>query len=195
MSDEMKQLEKKIILRYFEDGFWDIYLGLLLFSFGCTILFDMGYLAGIFASLGILIPRYGKSKYTYPRIGYIKPRKSRKKNISFISLGVFVLGIVFFFFMMGGQENQVTQILKDNILFIIATIWGGALVAVSLILDVPRYAFFGVIVFGAVASAEWIGSLGINLTVSGIFFVIYGTVLFTRFVKHYPLAETDESAL
>jgi len=194
MSNELKQLEKKIVLRYFEDGLWDIYLGLLLLAFGCTILFDMGYLVGGIAALGIIIPRYGKSTFTYPRIGYIKPKKSRKKNISFILLGLMVMGIVLFFFMMGGQDNQVTQVLKDNLLLIIGAIWGGALLAVSLILDVPRYAIFGVILFTAVVAAEWIGSLGLNLTLMGVLVLIFGSIMLYRFVKRYPVVSPDGQA-
>ena len=65
VDNELKELERKIFLQYFEDGFWDMYIGLVLLAFGLAILLDISYLTGVFAPVGIYFLREGKSKITY----------------------------------------------------------------------------------------------------------------------------------
>ena len=162
-------------------------------SFGFLIVFDMGYLAGIFGPLGILIPRYGKTVFTYPRIGYIQFKQRRKRNISLILLGVMILGVVLFFFLMGGKDNSITDFLKKNMLVVIAAIWGGALALAGIILDVKRFMIFGALVFVFILAANWVGSLGLNLISVGILLIFIGLYTLYRFIKKYPVIENEES--
>lgn len=192
VDKELKELEHKIFMRYFEDGFWDIYLGLLLLSFGLTITFELGYLAGVFGALGVLIPRVGKSKYTYPRVGYIKFRDIRRRNVGMIVLGVLIFGVVLFFFFSGSQENPITEFLRNNILLIIALIWSGALVTVASILDVKHYFYYALLVFVGIYGGNWVGSLGINLIVTGGIIVIVGLIIMILFIRKHPIIERQE---
>lgn len=170
-----------------------MYLGLLLLSFGATILFDLGYLAGIVGSLGIFIPKIGKARVTYPRLGFIKFRKTRKKSMSFILLGILVLGVVLFFLFIGGQDSPLTQFLKKNILFVIASIWGGAIVFAAACLEVKRFFLYAVLVFLGIVLADWIGSLGINLLMVGLFLIIIGVVVMIQFIRRYPIIPDEEA--
>ena len=192
VDKELRELERKIFIRYFEDGFWDMYIGLLLFAFGLTITFEIGYLAGVFASLGFLIPRLGKSKVTYPRVGYIKFRNIRKKNVGMILLGVMILGAVLFFFLVGEQNNSITDFLRNNLLLVIALIWGGALAVAASILNIGRYFFYAVIIFIGFLISDRIGSLGINLITAGIVIFVIGLMILILFIRKYPLIPKPE---
>jgi len=187
VDGELKTLERNLFLKYFEDGFWDMYIGLIMFSFGLTILFDLGYLACIFASLGVMVPSIGKSKFTYPRMGYIKFRKTKKRNISFILFGVMLLGVVLFFFFASGRETPVTGFLQKNILFVIALVWGGALGLAAAFLRVNRYFIYAVLVFLGVSLANWFGSLGINLIVVGVLIFVVGGIILKKFIRNNPI--------
>jgi len=125
-ENELKNLERKLFSQYFEDGFWDMYIRWVILAFGLTIISDISYLVGVFAALGIFIPKSGKSKYTYPRIGYIKFRGTRRKNITYILLGVFGLGLFAFFIFGQDQTSPLAEINQDNFLLVIGLVWGGA---------------------------------------------------------------------
>ena len=192
VDEELKDLEKKIFLRYFEDGFWDTYIGLLLVTFGLTITYELGYLAGVFGALGVLIIRIGKSKITYPRVGYIKFREIRRRNFGLIILGVLIFGIVLFFFLTGSQDNPTTEFLRNNLLLVIAAIWASALAAAASILNVGRYFYYAILVFVGIYVSEWIGSLGINLIVVGGVIVLIGLMILIHFIRKYPLIPKPE---
>ena len=184
---ELKTLERKIFLQYFEDGFWDIFIGLLLLLFGFTTLFDLGSFIGIFDSLCIFIPKIGKSKITYPRLGYIKFRNTRKRYMSIILLGVMVFGIVLFLLFAGRQDNSVTDFLRKNMLFVIASIFGGAMAMAAAFLEVKRFFLYAALVFFGIILANWVGSLGINLVVIGCLIIVIGLIVLIQFTRKYPI--------
>ena len=63
---ELKDLEKNLLLRYFEDGVVDIYIGYIIAIFGLSILFEMAYLVGAFSAIGIFIPKILKKPLHLP---------------------------------------------------------------------------------------------------------------------------------
>ena len=107
MSDyiDLKKLERKAFTSIFEDGFFDMYLGILFVGMGLltslpeTIPRLMNY--GLFAliiGIGILVFLGGKRLITVPRIGIVKlgrKRKAEKKKfvlvliILMISTGIY----------------------------------------------------------------------------------------------------------
>ena len=192
VDKELKDLERKIFLQYFEDGFWDMYIGLILLAFGLNILLDIGYLAGIFALVGIILLRGGKSKVTYTRIGYIKFRNTNKRNIASILVGVLVFGLSILFFLTNGQTHPFTDFLKNNMLLVIGTIWGGALALAAALLSVKRFFLYAVLVFIVFLISDLIGSLGLNLSVAGIAITTIGIMVMVHFIRKYPIIPDNE---
>ena len=191
-NEELKTLERKLFLQYFEDGFWDIYLGLIILSFGLTILLDMGYLAGIVGSLGVLIPRIGKSRITYPRIGYIKFKTTRKKYLQYILLGALVMGVVLFLLFIGGQEYSLVTFLREYVHILIALIWAGIIASIAAFANVDRFFLYAGFVFICILISGWAGSMGINLTFSGMVIIIIGVVVLIKFMAKYPIISSSE---
>ncbi|NOY99857.1 MAG: hypothetical protein GXP40_11780 [Chloroflexi bacterium] len=102
---DLKELERKAWKSYFNDGLWDIYLGLILFSMGMsrwlyeTSLSD-NWQTGIYVGLlgvATLLFWAGKRFVTVPRMGRVKfgaGRKTRQKKVRLI-LFVSVIFVVF----------------------------------------------------------------------------------------------------
>lgn len=187
MVDELKILEKRMANRYMEDGIWDIYLGLMAFAFGFGIVLDISYLAAIMVSVGFAFQSIAKNMITFPRIGYIKLRKAKKRGMAAVLTGVLFLGMMIFLVFMLGDENPVRYFVRDRMLFFIAVIWGGAIALAGLSFHVRRYFAYALIVFGAVMMSEWMGSLGLNLIGAGLLVMIAGLFVMMRFIRKYPI--------
>jgi len=85
----LKEIEKKAYRSTFQDGIWDIFLGLLLLNlaFG-ALLANSGVSHGlnmtILTALGVLILlafMTGKKRITVPRMGFVKFGQKRKRKI------------------------------------------------------------------------------------------------------------------
>jgi hypothetical protein len=89
----LKEIQRKVYMSFFQDGLWDIFLGLFILGWGLTILTEIPYLAGAFF-ISIYFTIWGvKKRLTYPRIGYVKFSESSRRRITarFAVLGVVVL--------------------------------------------------------------------------------------------------------
>lgn len=105
---DIKSLEKKVYRSFFEDGFWDIFIGMLLlgFSLGWTrIIFDIMeplyilIISIIWNTITFLIYYLGKKFITIPRIGIVKfgqKRKARQKKLKIFLLINVLFGCVVF---------------------------------------------------------------------------------------------------
>ena len=97
MMNEMdtERIRRKVYMTYFQDGLWDMVLGLFLLGWGLTVSFDLPWLPGatfiafFWLALGL------KQKITYPRIGYVKAAEQRNRTIIIIIVGVvaFLFGV------------------------------------------------------------------------------------------------------
>ena len=88
---DLKNLERKAFSSIIQDGFFDIYLGILLFGIGIISSFSDALVRLIAICItmviGLLVFYYGKKHITVPRMGIIKFRRKRmaeKKKFVFI---------------------------------------------------------------------------------------------------------------
>jgi len=97
---DLKQIEKKAWISYFQDGLWDIFVGLLLLNFGIAPLigavinsdYSQSELSDLISYSIILIAAYiilycGKKYITAPRLGRAKfstERKSKTKKTTIV---------------------------------------------------------------------------------------------------------------
>jgi len=116
MSDsvDLKSLEKKAWRSTFQDGFWDIYIGMVIIGLGLPWiggLFDLpetiGMLVVVFSwDMGAMVILFlGKRFITIPRIGYVKFGKIRKKRNKILSIcigSIVIFTIITFIFTLMG---------------------------------------------------------------------------------------------
>ena len=126
---DLKQITKKVYMSYFQDGLWDILLGIYLAGWGISIWQDlvavMGgmWIAIYFIVLGI------KRAVVYPRSGYIKLNEARKQQMKMVILGVvlFLLGFAVFGIF---AFNTRPEWLDDYFMFLLITMMAVATTAV-----------------------------------------------------------------
>jgi len=114
---DLKALEKKAWRSVFQDGLWDIFLGLLLMAFGLsawldTLALDDGIRMGIYIGaevLAMLVLFAGKRFITIPRMGRVKFGAERQKRRNIIRLLLFIsvlVGLVMWFLASSGINGE-----------------------------------------------------------------------------------------
>ena len=201
----LKEMEKKAWKSCFQDGLWDIFLGLILIGFGIApfieeitgVTYLISYIILLF--LGYILFYSGKKYITIPRIGNVKfgpKRKSKKIKV------VIILAISVIFGLAAISLTQ-TNLIPYNIDI---SIWGiifaiNALIVFSLMayyLDFPRLyiysIFFAASIFIVETSSSHVGSTYdtvIGFGMFGVVVVLVGLLHLTRFVRRYPLQRED----
>ena len=62
----LKEIQRKVYMSFFQDGLWDVFLGLFILGWGVSILTEAVYLPGILFT-GIYFAIWGvKKRITYP---------------------------------------------------------------------------------------------------------------------------------
>ena len=78
----LKEIQRKVYMSFFQDGLWDIFLGLFIVGWGLAILTEAAYLPGIYF-IGIYFAIWGIKKWlTYPRIGYVRFSATSRRRIT-----------------------------------------------------------------------------------------------------------------
>jgi hypothetical protein len=203
---DLKNLEKKAWRSTFQDGLWDIYLGLIFFGLGIGwigdyigLFYPFGTLILIFSIdiIAVLIITLGKKYISTPRLGQVKfgeKRKKRKKWLKiFLSLNVIFSLIIFSLTITGNLD----QFFTPGLFTPLALGLMGITVPISVLafyLQVPRlyiYAlsggfgfFFSELLYPLVGEPWDIiisyGSIGGSI-------LLIGLVIFIRFLQKYPL--------
>ena len=201
----LKELERKAFRSTFQDGLWDIFLGLLLLAMAIgALLSDIGmseagsmliYLGLIL--LALLVLWAGKRFVTVPRMGRVKfgPKRRRKLSKVSVILAISVLvGMVFF-----AAAQAVTGNLSRwmTLEFIFPAGWVvNCLIVFSLMacfLDFSRLYVIGVMYAIAVPldiMQREFASIDLTFAAFGVpaaVILLMGAVVFIRFLRKYPL--------
>lgn len=207
----LKEIEKKAFRSTFQDGFWDIFLGLTLLA-GAVAAFlansgvSEGRIMIIFVALQALVLLVfiaGKKRITVPRMGFVKfgPKRKRKIWKSRITLVASVLaGLLVFLAALAIKYYPAGQ---PKLLLLFPAAWvANSIIVFSLLayyLDCTRLYAYGVLFALPVPVDMLVNELlgvkliTIALAVSATIMLLVGTVLLTRFLRDYPLAVKDES--
>ncbi|MFW9939518.1 MAG: hypothetical protein ACFFFT_00660 [Candidatus Thorarchaeota archaeon] len=202
---DLKDLEKRAWRSTFQDGLWDIYMGLLFMGLGIyTIRQDNIFIAMVILILWVfgsfLVFYLGKRMITIPRMGFVKfgeTRKSKKIKLSiFLSIMV-LINIIFLFLRLFGLNinlNSFITMLSIGILFITLPIC-----IVAYFLEFERLyaiAIMGGLCFPISELLRPIVGFPLNSILSfciiGCVIVIWGFFYFIRFLKEYPLPKDDQ---
>ena len=129
MLPSLKQISRKTNAQYFEDGIWDIMIGVIFLLVGVAVWYDMNALS--LAPLLLLIsPPLIKKKVTLPRTGYIRIKKQRKTLVSFTFFALVVLleGGILYLGMLNPSSNSLVQFFTQNLLLL-----SGIMIALTMI--------------------------------------------------------------
>lgn len=212
-SIDLKSLEEKAYRSVFNDGLWDIFIGMLILNLGMGPLFDfffgsLGYLAIfiiilVWNTITLLIFILGKKYITIPRIGYVKfgpKRKSKQLKLKIFLIGVFFVNLLLFVLNIADiiEYSQMQPLLIALFLgFGILTI---PFCIIAYFLDFTRlyyYAFSAGLGFFLTELlppivGEYLDDFIIFGVIGGIIILI-GLYYFISFLKKYPLSKREVS--
>lgn len=190
---DLRKLVRRTYLSFFQDGLWDIFLGLFIVGWGVGMLTDMAYLVGsLFVCFYFII--WGLKRWlTYPRIGYVKLGDKEKKirlGISIV-LGIMVLiGLVFAFAFITDERPQW---LMDYFPLIFSGMLAVVVSGISISLGVYRFLVYAMIIFIAGSIHQWSDiKWAYTYTGAGSLIGLIGIIVLVRFIRHYP-KQTEEA--
>ena len=210
MSEKLnlKELERKAWRSFFDDGLWDIYLGLLLALMGVSAFLDRLRLTeavhmGIYIGLLIIVMllMWGLKRFiTVPRIGRVKfgakRQKSRKKT-SLVLFASVVFGLILFLVVGGVSRGNISRELPWEI--ILPTAWALNMLLVfglmGYFLEFERLYFIG-LVYAVVLPIDFILRKTTELRIvpymfvtAGLLIVAVGIFYLVRFLQNYPVIQ------
>jgi len=189
---DTKKIQRKVYLTYFQDGLWDVVLGLFLLGWGFTVWFDLPWLPGaifmsfFFLALGL------KQKITYPRIGFSKLAEQRKQMIRLIIagavalvLGLSVLGIF--------AADGMFQWLRNHFEFIFGSMIAIAIALIAYWWRIYRWYLYAGMVFLFFVFNQWSDlSFSLSFIMPGGIFTLCGLNILYRFLRKYPRVSVED---
>jgi len=183
MTEKMnlKEIEKKAWTSYFQDGLWDIYLGLLFFNMGINDLFEQfgefRPISGIIIVFGgMMFLILGKKYITVPRLGLVKFGQKRQINaikLSILILIAVVTTAILFFVPQQFQLSTDIPIRGIIISLLLFTIFTG----MAYLLDFKRLYVYAIVFSVAMFLAEYIHEIFGRPTSGIIIFAIPGLIV------------------
>jgi len=214
---DLKAVEKKAFKATFEDGVWDIYLGVMLLPLLIFPLVHYALKADLTWAVLAMMLIYGsgltgfrwlKKHVTLPRLGMIKPGPARQKKLHILhivlvvaGLSLIVLVLVTIFASVFAQIAVFGISIQTVILGIPLVFWKFTFLAVigaglaAWLLDFPRLLLYGVLLGIAIpVDSVYFSETGwMPLTSLAVLLAIaIGLVYLVRFLKRYPLPQMEE---
>ena len=208
----LRELERKAWSSVFQDGLWDIYLGLLLLAMAFeALLSDVGFSEswGMATCIGLdvlamLVLWAGKKIITVPRMGRVKFGPKRKTRLTWVIFVLFISVLVGAGVFLAASAMCGSRPGWLNAAFFAPAVWVvNAIVVFSLgayFLDFSRLYLVGVmyalpvpldIMFRKLTDVD-LSFMAFGVPAAVILFV--GLVMFVRFLREYPLLAVEAGA-
>ncbi len=211
MNDEinLKKIEKKVFSSTYQDGFFDILMGILLIAMGLSFMLEKAYpladwwvaiLTAPFIAAFVLVKKF----ITVPRMGMVKFSEKRRAKIkkamgillAFLILGVIVAIVFFLGIIPYNWLSKRVQI--PSIIWATASIIGFSLAAYSL--NMKRYYIYGI--FYAIPFPFYrflkynpkFSHLSLMMFfISGAIIIIIGSIVLVQFLRNYPTVKEEKT--
>jgi len=192
-DSELQTIERKVYMSFFQDGVWDIFLGLFVLGWGLSILTEGAYLPGVlFVVLYFTV--WGIKKWlTYPRIGYVRFSSTSRRIIKGRFLGlltvVLLLGV-----MMGVLWGIGTR--PQWLVDYFPMIFNGMLAAIVCLaaywVKVNRFYLHAALIFLGAVLYQWLGiKWEFGFIGAGGIIVLIGLGFLISFLYKYPRASQE----
>ncbi|MDH4300300.1 MAG: hypothetical protein OEV57_02855 [Dehalococcoidia bacterium] len=184
----LKEIQRKVYMSFFQDGLWDIFLGLCVVEWGLGMFTDLAYLSGVFF-IGTYFAVFGIKRWlTYPRIGYVRFSATRVREIKgrfFILLTVTaLLGVgVSVLWGIGPRPQWLVHYfpLMLNGMAAALVCFGAYWVRVN------RFYLHAALIFLGAVFHLWLGiRWGFGFIGAGGIIVLIGLALLVSFLRKYP---------
>jgi hypothetical protein len=191
---KLKEIQRKIYLSFFQDGLWDIFLGLFILGWGLTILTDAVYLPGPLF-VGLYFAVWGvKKRLTYPRIGYARFSETGRRRVTarFLILGTVVLLVGVMMAVLWGIGTR-PQWLADYFPLVFNGILAAIVCIVAYWARANRFYLYAVLIFLGAVFHLWLGiPWEFGFIGAGGIIMLIGVGILINFLRKYP--KMDEEA-
>jgi hypothetical protein len=183
---DLKQIKRKVYMSYFQDGLWDILLGVFLVCWGLMVTFDFVAVMGGFWLVFYMLILALKRWLVYPRAGYIKIPEARKQQIRMVILGVvvFLAGVAMIpIFIIDSRPEW----FSEYFMMMLGTMFALVVVFLASWWRVNRWYAYAVLILVAFISHQWLDTeLNLSFFIPGGIIAIYGFALLALFLRRYP---------
>lgn len=187
---DLQAVERRAWTLYFQDGLWDIFLGLLFLGGGLRSLADHRWFYLLIAA-GVLLFILGKRWITAPRLGQIqfsKQRRARQDVVRLVALAVMLFTAAVFVLAVTGQELSAIPV---GWIFVILV--PGLFLLMAYMLDFTRLYGYTILIAIYVVMTELVGDPAAAWAqiVAGLVPLAVGIVLLVRFLRRYPAVDEE----
>ncbi|MHB8133963.1 MAG: hypothetical protein ACYDH1_07020 [Anaerolineaceae bacterium] len=185
-SKKNKEKRESLIWKFFEDGIWDIYLGILVIWLGLIIYFHWSNWFGLMIIPFAIIPIMLKRWVTLPRAVDLKLKAKKKRKITGIAIIVVVIFSVLLFSLK--KEPGLTGLfhyIQENSNLVIGSLLGTVTWFLAYALGFQRLYFYGLLLFVAFFFDSGLSTekpFGFTV-VAGVIILLAGSYLFFKFFK------------
>ena len=186
---DLKQIQRKIYLSFFQDGLWDILLGFFLLGWGVGILTEMTALIGawvVTAYFGV----WGVKRWlTYPRVGVAVVPQAKKTTARLLIMGIVVLLLGVMAFVLVSAATTPDWLGKFFI-FIFGAIIAAVVCMIGLWWNISRWYVYAALILAGAASHQWLGvPLEYGFITPGAIILLSGLFILLKFLRRYPRRE------
>jgi len=181
----LKEIERRAWTSYFQDGLWDIFMGLLMLTMGIRSITDNVWFTLVILA-AVLAAVIGKKFITVPRIGRVKfgPARKAKQQKLMAAVGIAVIATIVLL-LLASLGLAPSQAVTAPILVICVTIVFGLM---AYYMDFKRLYAYGLLFAISMALWETLDSpIGpIAFSISGGIALLIGLAVLIRFIHKYP---------
>jgi len=191
LDTDLKQIQRKVYISYFQDGLWDILLGVFLIGWGLMIMFDfVAVMGGIWVAIYFLV--LGLKRWlTYPRAGYIKIPEARRQQMKMIILGAVLFLLGFMVFLITSTSNR-PEWFSEYFMFIFGTMFSVITVILAYWWKVSRWYAYAGLIFISFCTHQWLNApLNLSFMVPGGIIMLFGLYLLVLFLRKYSKSAQD----
>ena len=190
---DLKRLERQAMLTFFQDGLWDMFVGMFIVGWGLVLLTDIVYLGGaIFLGLYLLVYDV-KRRVTYPRIGYAQLGAAQEKRRAWLSitLGIMVLAGIMMAVAFASDSRPAWLIDYFPLLF--SGLLAAVVAGVGQWIGVRRFVVYGCIILGAGAVHQWTPVAWSHAFITGGGLIaLAGAWVLVKFIRENPKPAEQE---
>lgn len=185
---DLKEIQRKVYMTFFQDGLWDIFLGLFIVGWGLAILTGGTYLPAVtFVAFYLMV--WGIKRWvTYPRIGYARFTATSRRRITarFVILGTVVMLLGLLAAILWGIGRR-PQWLADYFPLIFNGMLAAVVCFVAYWARVNRFYLHAVLIFLGAVFHLWLGiRWEFGFIGAGGIIAAIGLGMLISFLRKYP---------
>ncbi len=189
----LKEIQRKITTSYFEDGIWDLVIGLVFLNFGLSLIIDQVVFVGVGAAVVVTLVPLLKKWITLPRFGHIQILQREKRRFSMLGVLLLVIGLALALGLSSTLANtSLGEIFLSNALLLIGLIWGGTLVFVGYWLHYNRLYLYGPLIAFPFATQDWLIDFPLKMIIISALITLVSLIVMLRFIQKYPKIDLPE---